>query len=55
MATIAYRRKTGADPVALVERDLRAAWGLAAAVREVAWDLAIRAGRIGAGFIPRQS
>jgi SAM-dependent methyltransferase len=45
----AFRRETGDDPVALVEADLRAAWGPAGAEREVAWDLAIRAGRIASG------
>jgi SAM-dependent methyltransferase len=46
---VAFRRATGGDPVALVEADLRAAWGPAGEAREVAWNLAARAGRVGAG------
>jgi SAM-dependent methyltransferase len=43
----AYRRAIGGDPVALVEADLRTAWGPPGRPRGIAWDLAVRAGRIG--------
>lgn len=40
-----YLRDKGEDPVALVEADLRAAWGNADAPREVRWDFHLRCGR----------
>lgn len=44
-ATQHYLRDKGEDPVALVEADLRAAWGNADAPREVRWDFHLRCGR----------
>lgn len=44
-ATQHYLRNKGEDPVALVEADLRAAWGNADAPREVRWDFHLRCGR----------
>ena len=41
-----YLKATGVDPVALVEADLRAAWGDAAAPRAVRWDFHLRCGRV---------
>lgn len=43
-AVTAYRRRNGADPLALVVDDLAAAWGQAAQ-RRVAWPLALLVGR----------
>jgi SAM-dependent methyltransferase len=45
-ASAAYRRATGADPVALVRDDLARGWGAPDAVREVRWPLSVRAGRL---------
>jgi len=44
-ATQRYIKANGQDPVALVEPDLRAAWGDPARVREVRWQFHLRAGR----------
>jgi ubiquinone/menaquinone biosynthesis C-methylase UbiE len=41
-----YLKATGVDPVALVETDLRAAWGEAATPRAVRWDFHLRCGRV---------
>jgi SAM-dependent methyltransferase len=46
-AVSAYRRKTGADPLALVASALRAEWGPPERTRSVKWNLTIRAGRLG--------
>ncbi len=46
-AVSAYRRKTSADPLALVTSALRAEWGPPDRPRAVKWNLTIRAGRIG--------
>lgn len=45
-ATQRYITANGADPVALIEPDLRAAWGDPARAREVRWQLHVRAGRV---------
>ena len=44
-ATQRYMKAHGADPVAIVEPDLRAAWGDPQRVREVTWQFHLRAGR----------
>jgi SAM-dependent methyltransferase len=43
-ATQRYRKAVGEDPVASIERDLRAAWGDGA--RAVRWDFHLRCGRV---------
>lgn len=40
-----YLKDQGVDPVALVEADLRAAWGDPSSRREVRWDFHLRCGR----------
>ena len=40
-----FLKAKGVDPVALVEADLRAAWGDPARVREVRWKFFVRAGK----------
>jgi len=45
-AVARYRARTGGDPVALVEPNLRSAWGRTD-IRRVAWTLAVRVGRAG--------
>ena len=45
-ATQRYIRALEQDPVALVEGDLRAAWGAAERVREVRWDFHLHCGRL---------
>lgn len=45
-ATQRYIKANGADPVAVVEGDLRAAWGGSARVREVVWQFHLLAGRV---------
>ncbi len=45
-AVSAYTKAKGADPVALVARDLEAAWGPGGREQEVTWRLTVRAGRI---------
>ena len=40
-----YLKDTGVDPVALVEADLRSAWGDPASLRSVRWDFHLRCGR----------
>jgi SAM-dependent methyltransferase len=40
-----YLKARGEDPVALIEPDLRAAWGDAATQREVRWQFHLRVGR----------
>jgi SAM-dependent methyltransferase len=44
-ATQRYIKAKGEDPVALIEPDLRAAWGDAGRVRDVRWQFHLRAGR----------
>jgi SAM-dependent methyltransferase len=44
-ATQRYIKANGADPVSMVEGDLRTAWGEPARVRDVAWTFHLRAGR----------
>jgi SAM-dependent methyltransferase len=46
-AVSAYRKKEGADPIALILDPLRAAWGAPGGARRVTWRLSLRAGRIG--------
>ena len=41
-----YSKAKGHDPVALIEADLRAAWGDAAHSRAVRWQFFVRAGRV---------
>ena len=41
-----YLKDKGEDPVALVEADLRAAWGDASIARTVRWQFHLRAGRV---------
>jgi SAM-dependent methyltransferase len=43
-ATQRYRREVGEDPVAQIERDLRAEWG--DGTRVVRWDFHLRCGRV---------
>jgi SAM-dependent methyltransferase len=45
-ATQRYIKANGADPVALIEPELRAAWGDAMLRREVRWGFHVRAGRV---------
>jgi SAM-dependent methyltransferase len=45
-ATQRYIKVKGEDPVALVEAELRAAWGDPARVREVRWLFHVRAGKV---------
>ena len=45
-ATQRYIRALGHDPVALVESDMRAAWGDPGRVREVRWDFHLHCGRV---------
>ena len=45
-ATQRYIKANGADPVAMVERDLLAAWGDPDEPRAVRWDFHVRAGRL---------
>jgi len=45
-ATQRYIKAKGHDPVALVEKDLRAAWGEPSRVRDVRWQFHVRAGRV---------
>jgi len=45
-ATQRYIKALGEDPVALVEPELRAAWGDAAQVRDVRWQFHLRVGRV---------
>ena len=45
-ATQRYLAARGEDPVMLIEPELRSAWGDASAVREVRWQLHVRAGRV---------
>ena len=45
-ATQRYIKANGHDPVALVEQDLRAAWGEPSRLRNVKWQFHIRAGRV---------
>ena len=40
-----YLKDKGEDPVALIEPDLRAAWGDASTRRQVRWEFHLRAGR----------
>ncbi len=41
-----YRRRTGVDPLAALEPELRRAWGTPEAPLQISWPLAVRAGRI---------
>jgi len=45
-ATQRYIKANGVDPVALVEADLRDAWGDPAQKRDVHWDFHLRCGRL---------
>lgn len=45
-ATQRYIAANGADPVALVEPDIAAAWGDATQARDVRWDFNLRVGRV---------
>jgi len=45
-ATQRYIKAKGHDPVALVEAELREAWGEPSRVRDVKWQFHIRAGRV---------
>ncbi len=45
-ATQRYIKANGEDPVALVEPELRRAWGDAQQVREVRWQFHLRAGKV---------
>ncbi len=45
-AVAAYLKARGEDPLALVARDLEAAWGDPAQRRQVTWALTVRAGRL---------
>ena len=45
-ATQRFIKARGEDPVAIVERDLRAAWGDAETMRDVRWDFHVRCGRL---------
>jgi SAM-dependent methyltransferase len=45
-ATQRYIKAKGEDPVALIEPDLRAAWGDSAKVRDVHWQFHLRVGRV---------
>ena len=45
-ATQRYIKANGSDPVALIEPDLRAAWGVAVPTRDVRWGFHVRAGRV---------
>jgi SAM-dependent methyltransferase len=45
-ATQRYIRANGADPVAIVDADLRKAWGDPQHVRAVHWQFHVRAGRV---------
>jgi SAM-dependent methyltransferase len=44
-ATQRYIKANGEDPVALIEPDLRAAWGDPASVRDVRWQFHVRVGK----------
>lgn len=44
-ATQRYQKANSEDPVAIIEADLRAAWGDASRVREVRWSFHLRVGR----------
>jgi SAM-dependent methyltransferase len=46
-AVKAFRQGTGNDPLALVDVELRTAWGDPAETKRVSWPLVLRAGRIG--------
>lgn len=45
-ATQRYLKARGEDPIALIERDLRMAWGNPAQPRTVRWQFHLRAGRV---------
>jgi SAM-dependent methyltransferase len=45
-ATQRYIAALGEDPVALIEADLRKAWGDAACLRDVRWQFYLRVGRV---------
>jgi SAM-dependent methyltransferase len=45
-ATQRYIKARGEDPVALIEPDLRSAWGDPGKVRDVRWQFHLRAGRV---------
>jgi hypothetical protein len=45
-ATQRYIKANGEDPVALIEPDLRAAWGDPASVRDVRWQFHVRVGKV---------
>jgi SAM-dependent methyltransferase len=45
-ATQRYLKARGEDPVALIEPELRAAWGDPARMREVRWQFHLRLGRV---------
>jgi SAM-dependent methyltransferase len=45
-ATQRYLKAKGEDPVALIEAEMRAAWGDPSHVREVRWEFNVRCGRV---------
>jgi SAM-dependent methyltransferase len=45
-AVSAYVKAVGADPIALVGRELETAWGTQESTRGVSWKITVRAGRI---------
>jgi SAM-dependent methyltransferase len=50
-ATQRYLKGEGRDAVALIESDLRAAWGGSARMREVRWEFHLRCGRLPDGAL----
>jgi hypothetical protein len=44
-----YRKRSGCDPIDLIQRDLEAAWSDPAIEGEVAWPLNLRVGRVEPG------
>jgi hypothetical protein len=41
-----FRKETGRDPLDEIREELAAAWGDSHKIREVAWDLHLRVGRV---------
>lgn len=48
-----YGKATGVDPVGIVERDIREAWGEPTTAREVEWGFVLLVGRVGAALHTR--